>query len=467
MRDNPFLETDRAVVGDGYTSFEAMENLTILCDDFGSRFGGTEGEKQAADFMAKKLEHYGLQNVHLEPFDYLGWRRGPAELEVLEPLQRTLACISLPHSPASEVKAELFDAGDGAPVTFEEGSSGMAGKIVMASSETFPAGSKSWVHRSEKYGRSLLNSARAFIFMNHYPAYGPATGGVGRGGKAAPIPAISVSNEDGSFLRRLLKRHGAVTLRIKTTDVNEPMVSWNVVGDLLGSEHPQELVMLGSHYDGHDISQGAQDPASGAAAVLEAARLLAAHASPRPCTLRFALWGVEEIGLFGSRAYVDAHGDELDKIRFYLNMDGAGAVNNKGLVFNEWGELETLAKEWQRGIAYPFKIDQSVNAHSDHYPFLLKGIPTGGIESVPSSTSGRGYGHTRHDTLDKVELRELQDAAVLASLLAMRLASVPPESWPVTRRSPEEVGTLLDRPEYRETAEVQRKISAFYKGQAG
>ena len=463
MRDNAFLAIDKAITGDGYTSFATIDNLTILCDDFGSRFGGTEGEKLAAEFIAKRFEDYGLHNVHLEPFDYLGWRRGPAELEILEPLRKTMPCISLPHSPAGEVSAELFDAGDGAPATFDKTSSSMAGKIVMASSETFPAGSKRWVHRSEKFGRSLLNGAPAFIFMNHYPAYGPATGGVGHDGKAALIPAISVSREDGSFLQRLLKRHGSVTLRVKTTDINEQMVSWNVIGDLPGSAQAEEIVMLGSHYDGHDISQGAQDPASGTVSVLEAARLLARYAAPRPYTLRFALWGVEEIGLLGSTAYTEAHQDELDRLRFYFNMDSAGAVKNKGVVLNEWKELETLIGSWQTDIAYPFKISQSINAFSDHYPFLLAGVPTGGLENVPRSTSGRGYGHTRHDTLEKLELRDLQDAAVLASLLALRLASLPAASWPVTRRTQEEVRELLDRPEYTETADMDRMIGAFYK----
>jgi hypothetical protein len=90
------------MVGDIYTSSEIMDNLTILTDDFGSRFGGTAGEWQAAEFMKAKLEEYGLQNVHLEPIDYIGWRRGEAKFEILSPVQKELNCITLPHSPAAE-----------------------------------------------------------------------------------------------------------------------------------------------------------------------------------------------------------------------------------------------------------------------------------------------------------------------------------------------------------------------------
>ena len=64
---NPFLSTDQKIVGDVYTSSEAMDNLIILCDDFGSRFGGTPSERQAAEFFKTAMEGYGLSNVHLEP----------------------------------------------------------------------------------------------------------------------------------------------------------------------------------------------------------------------------------------------------------------------------------------------------------------------------------------------------------------------------------------------------------------
>ena len=70
MIQNPFLTIDQQMTGDIYTSPEVMGNLTILCDDYGSRFGGTAGERQAADFIKAELEAYGLQNAQLEPFDY-------------------------------------------------------------------------------------------------------------------------------------------------------------------------------------------------------------------------------------------------------------------------------------------------------------------------------------------------------------------------------------------------------------
>ncbi len=143
MNDNPYLSIDRQMVGDIYTSPEAMDNLTILCDDFGSRFGGTEGERQAAEFMKAKLEAYGLQNVHLEPVEYLGWRRGEVTLEILSPLQMTLPCITLPHAPAADLEASIVDVGDGSEADFERLGDALKGKIAMVTSRTQPPGHES------------------------------------------------------------------------------------------------------------------------------------------------------------------------------------------------------------------------------------------------------------------------------------------------------------------------------------
>jgi Zn-dependent M28 family amino/carboxypeptidase len=455
-----FHAIDRQIVGEVYTSREAMHNLSILCDDFGSRFGGTEGERLAAEFFVVKLQEYGLTDVHTERVPYVGWTRGPASLEVLAPVQNTLRCISLPHSPAVELEGTLIDLGDGAPEEFDRRADEIAGKIVLTTSVVRPEGTSRWIHRKEKYGRSILAGATGFIFCNHYPAYGPATGGIGHDGEGL-IPGISISYEDGERLRRAMRRHGPLTVRVTTTDHSQPMTSWNVLGDLRGAEKPDEVVMLGCHYDGHDIAQGAEDPASGAVALLEAARVLALYGGALPRTVRFALWGIEEIGLIGSRTYVSQHPDALDPIRFYLNMDSAGAQNNnRDVVLNEWPGLASLFERWSDEMALEYAVGQSVHAFSDHFPFFLQGVPTGGIQSVVQSTSGRGYGHTEYDTVDKVSERCVREAAALAARLAMRVASE--EEWPAERRSDQAVAALLDSPEYREEQAYRERIDAHY-----
>lgn len=97
----------------------------------------------------------------------------------------------------------------------------------------------------------------------------------------------------------------------------------------------------------------------------------------------------------------------------------------------------------------------------DHYPFLLKGVPTGGLESVPKPTGGRGYGHTRYDTLDKVTLRELQDAAAMSARLAMRFASEP--NWPVEQRSQAAIAEIMSEPKYGEVKEIMDEVEAYHQ----
>jgi Zn-dependent M28 family amino/carboxypeptidase len=351
--------------------------------------------------------------------------------------------------------------GDGAPADFDRRADEIKGNVVMTTSVTGPKGSRRWIHRSEKYGRSLLAGATGFIFVNHYPAYGPATGSIGHDGEGL-VPGISISKEDGAFIQRLMKRHGQVRIRLVSSDECRPMTSWNVLGDLPGEQTPDQVVMLGCHYDGHDISQGAGDPASGAVALLEAARVLATYTPALPCTIRFALWGIEEIGLLGSRHYVQAHAAELSTIRFYLNMDAAGSKTNpRDIVLNEWPELESTIETWREQMALDFAVGQSLTAYSDHFPFFMAGVPTGGIQAAEQSLAGRGFGHTQYDTVDKVELGGLREAAALSARLALRMASA--DTWPVTRREEKAVLELLDSPDYRDENEYRERLDAFYK----
>jgi aminopeptidase YwaD len=458
---NPYLTLDQQIVGDSYTNTAVLDNLTMLCDEFGSRFGGTEGERLSAEFIQEKMREYGLSNVHLEPIEYLGWTRGTAQFEIISPIQKTIPCISLPHSPPIDLEGEIIAMGSGAPADFETQAEAIQGKIVMTNSEINPKGLPRWVHRKEKYTHSVLAGAAGFIFVNHYPGYGPATGGIGHGGRAALIPGISITNEDGAFIERLILKHGTVQIRLTTTDQLAPMTSWNVVGEILGDEFPEEIVMLGSHYDGHDISQGAVDPASGVAAALEAARVLQKYAAPLPRTVRFVLWGVEEIGLLGSHAYVVKHADELKNLRFYLNLDAAGGDAPKDINLHEWPGLGDLFAQYQAEMALDFDIGQKFHTASDHFPFLLAGVATAGVEPVRVTRSGRGYGHTYYDTVDKVSLENLRKAATLAARIGLRVATE--ENWPVSRRTPEDLTELMNRPQYQETRELYKKLDELYE----
>jgi aminopeptidase YwaD len=439
--NNLFLQIDRKMVGDIYTSREVMDNLTVLCDDFGSRFAGTLEEREAAEFIAKNFTGYGLKDVRLESYPYAGWSRGSGTCEIIEPIQKSLHHISLPYCPASEITRKLISVGYGSPDEYDRLGEGMIGNIVMAGSASKPDLGR-WVHRKEKYERAVLGGASAFIFVSERPGVGPETGSL-QDDCPAPIPGISICKEDGEFLQRLMDRSVSVRLRICTTDINEPRTSWNIIADLPGKEYSDEMVILGCHYDGHDISQGAVDPASGMVLVMEAARVLALYASDRiKRTIRFIAFGTEEIGLTGSHRFVDAHVGELDNVRFVFNLDAAGGSSRKGVVLHRWLELEPFFCQAAKEMAAEIPVGQSVHPYSDHFPFFLKGVPTGHMGDPESATAGRGFGHTAYDTLDKVELVNLRAGSSIAARLALRIADT--QDFPAQRRSADSVQELLD-----------------------
>ena len=432
-------DAERLLVGDIYTSREVLDTLEVLCDDFGSRWAGSESERQAADYLLSRFQDFGLADCTLEPFEFIGWTRGPATLRVTTPLQREIACISLPMCPPAQLEGPLVYVGDGAPKEFESLGDQLRGAIAMVGT-TPPRGLNRTVHRSEKYQRAVLAGASAFLYVNQYEAYGPETGSIAND-REAPIPGIGISKEDGALLLRLQRRHGPLTLRVETTDSSGPRTGLNVVGTLPGSGKSEEFVVVGCHYDGHDISQGAHDPASGAVALVEAARVLSLHAKDLVgCDIRFVLFSAEETGLIGARRYVASHEGELDRCRFMLNLDAAGGSGRKGLTVNRWPELDPF---WQRcadEMAAELPVGQKTSAFSDHFPFFLAGVPTAMMGDPEGLNTGRGYDHTAWDTVDKVCLNDMREAASVAARLALRISREEP--WPVKRRTREAVASL-------------------------
>ena len=440
-KKNPYLQLDQQMVGDIYTSQEVMENLTVLCDEYGARFAGTPEERDAANYIAACFKRYGLQNVKLETYPYAGWTRGAATLEVIEPMHRTLHCISLPYCPSADITTELVSVGCGSPDEYSA-LGNTTDKLVMAKSSSPPDLGR-WVHRKEKYERAVLAGASGFIFVSEHPGVGPETGSL-QNDRPAPIPGISVCKEDGEFLARLIARgNGKVKLKLQTTDINEPRTSWNVVADLPGNENAEEMVVVGCHYDGHDISQGAHDPASGMVSVIEASRVLSAYAADSlKCTVRFIAFGTEEIGLTGAFRYVDAHASELDNIRFMLNMDAAGGASRKGVVLHCWDALEPFFNTAREQMNTEMPVGQKVHSYSDHFPFFLKGVPSCHMGDPESLPSGRGFGHTAYDTLEKVELENLRAASAAGARIALRCANA--DDFPAKRRTADAVQEIVD-----------------------
>ena len=457
------------MLGRIYASDEASQVHHKLCS-FGSRFAGTPSEKRAVNFILKKLKQYGLTNVHTEEFTYNGWWRGSTKLEVVSPIRRILPAIGLPWSPstpAEGVEADFLNLGDGMKVDYELQGNQVAGKIVMTSAFSPP-----WMrsaHRCEKMGRAEKLGAKGFIYMKNDPGMleetGVATWSCPKEmGRIADFPSVGISRETGAYLARLQK-DGPVRVGITMNHKVGPAIGWNVMGDISGGKGNGEMIIVGAHFDGHDISVGAMDDAGGTSVAVEAARVLVKHADELQRTLRFILYPGEEVGCFGSTAYSKQHRKEMDSVRFMLNLDAAGRGNRPGILLQGFPESSIFFKQLGKEMRIPLRIGVSFGLYSDHMPYALEGIETATLppgDTFRASAGTRGFGHTAADTEDKVDLRDLQESAALVSRIMLRLGTK--DTIPMRRRSASEVKAMLNAYALYEVMDVQRGIPSFLQG---
>ncbi len=437
MTKNPFLAIDRQILADSGTSGECADNLHVLCDEIGPRFAGTDGYRRAAEFMLGKFRQYKLANTELEPFEFTAWRRGtPAELTMREPRVRTYDCYALPYSAATGpagVCAELVDVCGGSPDEVEANRKQVKGRLVMTTASAR--------HRTDIYEHCVSLGASGFVLANSAAGMILPTGTVANGEEGA-IPAVGIAHESALQIGRLAKRGRPVFTLVADASV-EPATTWNVVGELRGTEFPDELVVMGGHLDSHDIGPGALDNAAGVVQVMEAARLLAKRRKHLRRTVRFIGFAAEEVGLLGSHYHARKHAAELRKARFMLNSDCPSRGRPKGLTFHRCPKakayVETLAEQMETPISYSDRF----HCHSDHYPFVLKGVPTAGMGGGRFAPSIQHFVHMAGDTPDKISLTDLREGAAFAARILLRAAS--DEHWPRMRRSAAQVRKLLER----------------------
>ncbi len=424
MRD--YRAADRDIVGEVWTSTEAMDNLRAMCA-FGSRFGGSPSERLAVEHMADKFKSYGMDSVGTEEFSHLGWTRGSASLRMTAPMEKELHCISLPHVGTGKTGGHVVYVGFGTPHEFDAAMDQMQGAVVMINSKS-PSYYPRPLHRKEKINRAVLGGAKAVIFMRWEPGLLPETGSTFHD-REAPVPIISVSREAGEEMLDAMRQGNRVLVEIAVENqLNPDAKSWNVVGEIRGKSKPDEVVLVGAHFDGHDIAPGAMDDGAGAAVVMEAARALARHKDQLETTVRFVCFALEEVGLQGSFNYVDKHRDELKQMRFMLNLDGAGRGSSKDLAVQGFTELIPYFRSMAGQMHEPMLVDSNIVMFTDCFPFMAQGVPSATAANLSEPVTVRGYGHTAADTLDKVSLRELQTAAIRVARMVMRVAGE--DSWP-------------------------------------
>jgi Zn-dependent M28 family amino/carboxypeptidase len=419
--------TDHDWIAETFTSDAGWRHLETLVD-IGDRMAGSPGERKAAEATRDALDAVGARDAQLEEFDVQGWIRGDSRIEAGGTEQ---ACIALPRSPADEVSGELVDVGHGLPGDFEDAD--LAGKVVMAASNV-PSWYDRFVHRREKYYYAVQAGAAAFVFRNHVEGCLPPTGSVGT--EDAPIgdvPAVGVSKEVGARLRRRFEGD-EVTVSV---DCEAPdATSQNVHADI--GPDTEECVLLTSHVDAHDIAEGAMDNGAGTAVGVEMAKALVAREDDLDTRVHVLVYGSEEVGLVGS--HHDAAVRNHDSIKGIVNNDGVVRGRTLKLYTHGFDGLERAAETVAERFDHPVNTTPRLGPHSDHWPYVQWGVP--GIH-VMSETGdeGRGWGHTRADTLDKLKSRDLREQAILLTELTVHLADA---DTAVEHRDPESIAAQLE-----------------------
>ncbi|ESS11923.1 MAG: putative aminopeptidase [uncultured archaeon A07HR60] len=412
-------ELPTAVVGEARTSDFAWEILTNLTD-IGNRMAGQEGERRGAGVIRDAFAEAGLRDPHLEEFSIPGWWRGDSQVTLSGPVERVHSrsheVIALPGTPSGSAEAPLVDVGAGTYEEFDEHGDELAGAIVLASSAT-PDDYPRWLHRMEKYAQAAEAGAAAFVFRNHSEGSLPPTGEVGYHNRPGPIPAVGVSKEVGDRLTRLSASERRATISVDVDCRNEATTSVNAVADV--GPNTDEAVLLTAHVDAHDIADGANDNGAGSALVAEVGRLLSMVETDLDTRVRLATFGAEETGLWG--AYHMADTTPHEEIKCVVNLDGACNSRDLRIGSNGFQSMTAVFASVAKAFDAPLKMGDTISPHGDQWAFVQEGIPAV-MASTSSGQSGRGWGHTHADTLDKLDSRDLREIATLVSEAVFRLA---------------------------------------------
>jgi Zn-dependent M28 family amino/carboxypeptidase len=243
----------------------------------------------------------------------------------------------------------------------------------------------------------------------------------------AAFPSAYLEREDYLQIWRLLDAGTPVQLElnVQSSFSGKPVEVYNTVAEIRGTEKPDEVVILGAHLDSWDLGTGATDNGTGSMAVLEAARALQKLGVKPKRTIRFVLFTGEEQGLNGSKAYVQAHKDELAKISGVLVHDtGTGKVLTIGLMGN-YRVRETIDR-----VLYPMAeplgiMEPSLRSEggSDHVPFDTAGVP--GFWCVQEVADYDKMHHSQADVLDHVRWEDLTEGAQVLAVFAYNVAELP------------------------------------------
>lgn len=407
----------------GEQGYEITRELTT---EVGARLAGSEAEARARDWTVEKFKEIGLQNVRIEPFTVPGWERGVETAEIVSPYPQQLYITALGGSvatPEEGISADVayfptFEDLEAAP----EG--GLDGKIVFISGrmEKAPDGAgygpanrkrRSGATEAGKRGAAAVVIRSVGTDSHRFPH----TGQMRYSPDVEPIPIGALSGPDADQLERMLKNGEEVNLKLTLTPKSVgDLPSGNVIGEIVGTERPEEIVLIGGHLDSWDLGTGAIDDGAGIGISAGAAQIILEAGLKPKRTIRVVAFGAEEIGLKGGFAYVEEHKDDLGNHVLATESDfGAGPVYE---VHSGVTEGEDVLRAMADAMNIPFAEEKTTNGGPDVGPMANEGVPT-----MRFQQDGMDYfdlHHTPDDTFDKIDPKEMaQNVAAFATMAWM------------------------------------------------
>lgn len=417
----------------GLSQEKAYEFLKILTS-VGSRLTGSPEAARAVELMARLMSDLGFDQVWKEPVRVNHWVRGKAEKGLVKSQkfgQRRINICALGNSigtPSNGIEAGVVEVN-----TFDrlsELKETIKGKIVFFNVpmdrtivEPFAAYGRAAQFRVRGASEAARYGARAVLIRSvtyRIDDY-PHTGLMVYDEQYPKIPAAAISTSDAERLSRWLKDDPELRIFLEMhCQQLEPVISSNVIGQLTGTEKPEEIILLSGHLDSWDLSPGAHDDASGCVVAIEALRLIKESGLRPKRTIRAVLFMDEEFGGTGGRAYVRAEARQKEKHLVAIEQDHGGfvpiglAIGGGERVLNKIKAIENILK--------PLGINwiRTGGGGVDIGPLVEQGVIPGSL--IPDSQRYFDYHHSALDVPSAVHPRELELQAVILAIVVYFLA---------------------------------------------
>ena len=406
---------------------KSYEMLEYLSKEIGHRLSGSEGAALAVEWTKKKMEEFGFDRVYLQEVMVPHWVRGKKESAKIVGKQRVPICDlgGSIGTGSKGIRAMVVEVH-----SYEEleklGSEKVDGKIVFYNRPMDPteimtfrayggAVSQRWSGAMEaaKYGAVGVVVRSMTLALDDYPH----TGSMGYNDEIKKIPACAISTNGAEILSECLKSEPAIEFQFKMyCETLEDVLSYNVIGEIIGTEFPDEIILVGGHLDSWDMGDGSHDDGAGCIQSIEAVRLFIALDIKPKRTIRAVMFMNEENGLRGGKEYARVAKEKNENHIAAIETD-AGAFTPRG--FGIDADEESIAKivAW-KSLFEPYNLHLIGKGHggADIGPLKDQGAVL--ISLRVDSQRYFDYHHSDADTFDKISKRELEmGTASIASLL--------------------------------------------------